>query len=488
MKDLELFIVNSHQVFFALLGLAFCFFLFLDLDKLKESSGANRRQFYTAIIFITGVGLSFAFMDSWQGRGLWFGVEFGLLCSLCLVSPKYAASFFLFLLLVRPWETFNNQLMESMPRDVFYLCMISLIGHKLANRRFYFRANFSTVMVIAFAVWLFMSGFLSSHFSEAMKNYNEIFSKGVMVFLLLQNSFEKPSDLLPAKAALALAIIELGIISAYSTYIKSLGSIVNDEFQRLETVGILGNSNDIAAILVLAAPFCFFFFLRTKIKILSEMLALASFGAVTYLVWSTQSRGALLALFAGVGALMFTKLKTKKSMIIVASTVIIGALISFSFLQRKGADLDGSTDNRIIYWKAGLNMAVRNPLFGVGFWGYNRNLPMYAVGGNLGSEGKYMTAHSSWVQVLSENGFMGLFLFLGLWAYGIKHAWRVRSRSPEYFVALAGYGTAITFLSHAYLLYPYIILGLSITHSFLETDERITLEKQYINGELAWQS
>ena len=82
-----------------------------------------------------------------------------------------------------------------------------------------------------------------------------------------------------------------------------------------------------------------------------------------------------------------------------------------------------------------------------------------------------MTAHSSWVQVLAETGFVGLFLFLGLWIYALKRSFEIRRVEPEYFMSLVGYGITITFLSHAYLLFPYILCALAITQSSLKNDE-----------------
>lgn len=486
MGELEKFILDSHQIFFGLLTLAFCFSIILDVRKLNAGVSRERRIFYTTFIVIIGAGLSSAFLDVWQGAGSWFSIQFGLLCAISLVSPKYAASFFLFLLLTRPWETYSNDLMQTMPKDIFYLCCISLIGHKLAKKEIYFRFNLGTVLLIGFSIWAFLSGFLSSHFAEAMVKYQEVFVKGVILFLFLQNSFESKEDLLPAKLALALAILDLGTISFYSTYLEQFQTITSEGSQRLKTVGILGNSNDIAAILVLALPFCWFLFGKLKPKSITYLVSALICSPIFWLIWSTQSRGALLALAACIGAFFFTKLKTKKSMFLVGCLVLSVAIGSFSLLNRGQADLEGSSNNRIIYWKAGLNMAVRNPLFGVGFWGYNTNLPSYAVGGKLGSEGGHMTTHSSWIQVLSENGFIGFALYFGLWVFALKRSWHDRKDSPEYFVGLVGYGVASSFLSHAYQLYPYILTGICITHSYMERGKTIEEIEVKTIGELAW--
>jgi cytochrome bd-type quinol oxidase subunit 2 len=76
-----------------------------------------------------------------------------------------------------------------------------------------------------------------------------------------------------------------------------------------------------------------------------------------------------------------------------------------------------------------------------------------------------MTAHSSWVLALAEGGPVALVLLLSLWVYSALCAWSIREREPEYFLAILGYAVAISFLSHTYLLYPYILLSISITHA-----------------------
>ena len=43
----------------------------------------------------------------------------------------------------------------------------------------------------------------------------------------------------------------------------------------------------------------------------------------------------------------------------------------------------------------------------------------------------------------------------------------------EYLMGIAGYGMAITFLSHTYMLYPYILLGLTVASGqfYMKQDE-----------------
>lgn len=471
MNELNSFIIDIQQIFLGLLALAFSFFIYLDVDNIQERLPRNTRVFILLIFLSSSIGLSANFIQSLGQEGILYAIEFALLITMSLMGPKYAVSFFIYLLLSRPWEVLDHQLMDSMPRDIFYLTALVLIAYKVIRKEFFFRFNLGSALVIAFASWVFMSAFFSSFQSEAIRMYFEIFCKGIIVFLLIQNGFNKGSDLRVAKLTVVLAIIEKSIVSYYQNYLQSMSSNgVVEEYQRLESIGILSNSNDIAAIFILAIPFCIFFALKTRLKPFSWIFTILMTGLMSYLVWKSQSRGAILGLMATGASYFFLQAKSKKHTMIIMAFALIAAFGSFALIKRKAADLEGSTNNRIIFWKAGANMAIRNPVFGVGFWGFNQNFASYAIDGDTGSESRHMTAHSSWVQVVAENGFMGLILFLGLWMYSMKRAYTIRQKEPEYFMSLIGYGVTITFLSHAYLLFPYILCSLAITQAGLDEE------------------
>lgn len=468
MLEFNQLVLNSHQFFFALVICAFSFLLVSDLPELKKAAPLESRKFLVVTLLAFALGTFFILLEVWGARGMFLAVEFSLLVIFSLIHPKYAISFLVYLLLSRPWESYDNQMMASMPRDVSYLVMISLIGHKIIKKQYYFKFNSGTFLLLAFSLWVFMSGFLSNHSDEAMVQFSEIYMKGVILFILIQNGLEKSQDMLPVKVVFVLAILEKCWVSFYKSNLMEVATIVEDANERLESIGILSNSNDIAAIFVLAIPFTIFFILKTGLKPFNWLLSIFAVAIMTYLVWESQSRGALLGIFAIFGAYALVSVKSKKLIALLVGIGIMGTLGSFKLMNRGAEDIEGSTSNRILFWKAGLNMAARNPLFGVGFWGFPRNLPAYAPDGNVGSEKEHMTAHSSWVLALGECGFPALILFLALWGYGAYAGWKIKDDHPEYFLGIAGYGMAITFLSHTYLLYPYILLALVVTHYQIE--------------------
>jgi O-antigen ligase len=74
-------------------------------------------------------------------------------------------------------------------------------------------------------------------------------------------------------------------------------------------------------------------------------------------------------------------------------------------------DADASVRGRLYFWELAWQMAVDRPLVGVGVSGFNAAYPKYNTSDEFGGN---RSVHSSWFGVLSELGFPGLFMFVGL--------------------------------------------------------------------------
>jgi O-antigen ligase len=133
-------------------------------------------------------------------------------------------------------------------------------------------------------------------------------------------------------------------------------------------------------------------------------------------------------------------------------------------------------------WKAGVNMAVPNPVFGVGAGHFpiafgTTHKPRDVVGPM-----PWLTAHSSYFLVLGELGFPGIITFLALVIGGFRSAMKVRRRvlqsqpqplSPGtlataralYLLSagMIGFAVAGAFLSATY--YPHIFILTGILYS-----------------------
>lgn len=452
------FLFTLHQFIISTLCLFFVYFAWRDLaagtfDRLEN---INLKIIAPLLIGIF-IGLSLLFLNEWGGAGVIVSLTFALLISLSIYDPKYAVSFFIFLLISRPWEIIKNQMMAGMPRDIFILCFLSFIGHKIIRKRFYFQWNMASAFVLFFAIWTFFSIIPSGHIVGALMDYEEVFIKGIIVYFLIVNVVDKKEFILPVQSALVLGISEKALMSFYNTIV--LGKV--SDGGRLTSVGIFENSNDIAAIMILVIPFTFAFLKGITFSFLRYFLSIIIFIFYSYLIWQSKSRGAVLGIGALCVAWFWLQAANKKT---ASFLVVIGMITSLgvmSLIKRDAEDVEGSTSNRKIYWGAAINMGLKNPLLGVGYNGFPLNLLNY-TDGHVGSEGKHKTAHSTWLLALAETGIVGFIFYMGIWISSLRSAWAMRVEHPEFLLGILSYGTAITFLSHTYMLYPYILLGLTV--------------------------
>lgn len=474
------FLFTLHQFIISTLCLFFVYFAWRDqaaktFDRLEKV----KLKVIGPLLIGIFLGVFMLLLHEWGSLGLIIAFAFAFLITFSIFDPKYAVSFFIFLLISRPWEIFKDQMMAGMPRDIFILCFLSFIGHKIIRKRFYFQWNLASAFVLFFAIWTFFSIIPSGHIVKAMIDYEEIFIKGIIVYFLIVNVVDKKEFILPVQSALVLGITEKALMSFYNTII--LGKV--SDGGRLTSVGIFENSNDIAAIMILVIPFTLAFLKGITNTIIRYLFGLTIFSLYVYLIWQSKSRGAVLGVGTLAVAWFWLQAKNKKAATFIVIVGMIASLGAMSMIKRDAEDVEGSTSNRKIYWTAALNMGIRHPLFGVGYDGFPLNLLTY-TNGHVGTEGKYKTAHSTWLLALAETGIVGFGFYMGIWFFSFKSAWVMRNDHPEFLLGMISYGTAITFLSHTYMLYPYILLGLTVASGQFYLKQEEVVPERGLSGAL----
>jgi O-antigen ligase len=467
------YIFTIHQFILCFLVLFFLYYAWIDLkDKSTINTSRIPTTYYLVMFTSIVLGLYLNYLSEWGIYSIILSLAFAILTTMSLIEPKFATSFFVFLLISRPWEFYKNELMSSMLRDIFILSMLSLIAHRIIKKQFYFQWNLTSTLVLFYACWTFLTLFAAGLPGGRLLEFNEVFVKNIIVYFLIVNTVDSKKSTLPIKAAIFLGITEKALISGYKVFVlRELGDGASQN--RMTGIGMIENANDIAAILIIAIPFTVGLFQNIKNFVIRNFLAICAFLFYSILIWQARSRGAILGIGAFFVVLYWLKSKNKK---IATFLVVIGAsltLFAISNIKRSSEDVDSSTNNRMIFWKAGINMAVRNPLFGVGYAGFIPNLQRY-VNGNIGSDGTKMTIHSTWLLALAETGFIGFTLYMGIWFSAIRAAWKVKYEYPEYILALISYGVAITFLSHTYMLYPWLLISVALAAGKFENDKRQT--------------
>jgi O-antigen ligase len=211
-------------------------------------------------------------------------------------------------------------------------------------------------------------------------------------------------------------------------------------------------------------PFSIKGFLHKRWTPFNLFISIFTIGLLIVGVWKAQSRAAYIAIGTmGAGYFSYQFRHNKKILRIGVMVCLLGAIVLSQLnLGRSADDLQDSKMNRLGYWKAGIAMAIRNPVFGVGLDQFPKNYGMYGAA-NF-SEGGDRTAHSSWVLIVSETGFPGLFFLLLIYLFAVYRSWRLANHIPELLLCLLGYGVTMSFLSHSYVLYPYLLTSLCFAY------------------------
>ncbi len=392
------------------------------------------------------------------------GLALGLACA--FVSPVSAFAFFLSLIILRPWEIFHaNDLMAALPRASAILVLVVLLMRFIREKTIKFFWSRECSLLVLFIFWTWISGTQSSDPKASLDSFLDMMVRAGVVFFLVVNIIQKKEDGEFIQKVLVGGVLCLLALAIFFNHLSG----TDDPGQRLAFVGMMGDPNDISAFGIMALPFALAPFWRSKSNNSGDWILTIIYSLVFLTVLITaQSRGAILstALFIGM-VFMHSAKWSRKSVLIGIITVVVALPFFQLFSSRESGDMAESQTNRMIFWKTAVRMAVKHPIMGIGFDDFPNQFDHYVVD-NSGSESGKRTAHSAWLLVLAENGFVGLALFFGLFLTSLLRAVRMRQEKPEFLFAMASYGMAMTFLSHSYLMFPYLLFSLTTASFFIQ--------------------
>jgi probable O-glycosylation ligase (exosortase A-associated) len=240
--------------------------------------------------------------------------------------------------------------------------------------------------------------------------------------------------------------------------------------------GFLGNNNDFALALVVIVPFAYFLMLYSK----SWLTKAALLGSLTIFaagIMATVSRGGQLGLLAVLGVIAIkSKWKTPVVVTVLCLGGLFGSLATDAYWKRMQGISDYQDDlnarSRLYTWSVAVDMALANPLLGVGPGNFQNVYGRQFVSGRPeGVSGGWVTAHSVYFQVMSELGFTALAIFVALLMANFRTCSRlmelgrsgkltgaegeiVTAAAAACFTGLVGFLTSGAFLSAAY--YPHL--------------------------------
>ena len=178
----------------------------------------------------------------------------------------------------------------------------------------------------------------------------------------------------------------------------------------------VGDPNDLALVLLFALAFCLGLGVTRGVPTVLRAMGWAAAAIVIAAIVATQSRGGML----GTAAVFIPFIRNGiRSRFVLAALAVLSVVFLYwvagigereTVSVAAGGNLDASAEGRLLAWEAAVRMALSDPLTGIGM----QNFPLSYFFFTDDWQGKAVAAHSMWFEVLGENGFVGLALFIAL--------------------------------------------------------------------------
>ena len=229
-------------------------------------------------------------------------------------------------------------------------------------------------------------------------------------------------------------------------------------FVRLAGSGIFHDPNEVGVLIAVSFLLGLYGLFDRRIGLV-RFLWVGPLVLFLYAMSLTQSRGALLALLAGLAVFLIARFGWRAALL--AGMVVAPALLLLlAGRQTSLSTEDGTGQQRIQIWSDGLMLMREAPLFGVGKDVFNERIGL--------------VAHNSYLQCFVELGVFGGMLFLGAFYLAVEQLLRLGDRRkhalpdpemrrlyPYVFGVVASWAVGMMSLTLCYILPTYTVLALA---------------------------
>jgi len=325
------------------------------------------------------------------------------------------------------------------------------------------------VLLLALNAWMLVTTIYALFPDDAWRQLTKVAKIQLFVFLtiLVMQSRERITTLVWVSA---LSIAYFGIKGGVYTILNAGGGMVLGP-----DGGFIAGNTEISLALTMTLPLMRWLQIQSQHRALKWALGI-SMVLMAIAVLGSYSRGGFLALFA-MGTWFWLK-GNRKVAIGALLVILVPAFLAFmpdAWWDRMGTiqtyDQDTSATARLNSWQFGWNMAQAKPIVGGGFQSFQQA----AFTKWAPDPTRVWDAHSIWISILAEHGFVGLTLFVAFWISSWLLANKIirATRDVEDYgwagylaamiqVSCIGYWVGGAFLSLAYWDFPYILVALLV--------------------------
>lgn len=331
-----------------------------------------------------------------------------------------------------------------------------------------------TVCVLGLFLAVTLSELTHLHFARLVDTDGPVidFAKMVLYYVLFVGLVDSPARLRAflfwmlvfATTTISLAVLQYQGYITLPNLTQTLDGArdrvtgVDVHFLRLAGSGIFHDPNELGVLISLSALLALYW-LTDRRSGPARLLWLAPLVLFFYAMSLTQSRGALLALLAGLAVLLVARFGWR----IAAIVGLFAVPALFLFLAGRQTDLsteDGTGQQRIQIWSDGLMLMRESPLFGVGEGEFNQRIGL--------------VAHNSYLQCFAELGVFGGMFFVGAFYLAVEQMLRLGDRRkyalpdpdmrrlyPYVLGLVASWTVGMMSLTLCYILPTYTVLALA---------------------------
>ncbi|WP_207479388.1 putative O-glycosylation ligase, exosortase A system-associated [Arenibaculum pallidiluteum] len=271
-----------------------------------------------------------------------------------------------------------------------------------------------TWLVVLFIGWMTLCAQLSLA-PERSAHWWDLNTKALLLILFVLGLTTKPVRIVALTWMLVLSLAYFGVKGGLWTILTGAGGMVlGPPNTKIE------DRNHLALALVMTLPLMHFLRAHARHPMVRHGLA-AAMALSALAILGSFSRGGFLAMLGMAG---FLWLKSRHKFVTAVAAVLVLAaglaIMPDRWFERmdtlKSAQQDDSFTGRLEAWQFAFNAAVDRPLVGAGLGATEdaRIFARYNPDSLIASEGRGLASHSIYFQVLGDQGFVGLGLFLAI--------------------------------------------------------------------------
>ena len=296
----------------------------------------------------------------------------------------------------------------------------TIIGMMTTRERMRLPINGTTLLLILLPLWMTVTLIFAFNFPDALERWNSVMK--IFFFILVTAMVMQTRKHIDWMIwVLVFSVGFFGVKGGLFTIATGGSSKVYGP----PGDGYISDNNAISVALVMIIPLAYYLSQYAKQRLVKYGLyATIALSAVAVL--GSHSRGAFLAVVV-MSVFLFIKSRRKFLLGLLLAAALPFAITAMpdSWKDRMRTvetyEEDTSAMGRINSWHAAFNIANERPLIGGGFELYSPEVfARYAP-----NPEDVHSAHSIYFQMLGEHGYVGLFLFLGLFVVGWLNARRI---------------------------------------------------------------